>query len=261
MGTTAGTACDCVCDERHGKHFVDPVGPPPQLWRQGIDLRPTATVDLPLYKHRLDAQTTLNNACAGNNAAAVQEAIAVGRACGVSQSELDDATAVVINLKLQSMKLAGEALVSALQDQDPDSLRQAIALADQAGLYSPELEKAMSMVEMLDDSGLNGSSRIEFRETLLGRLEKAINARGHKELVETIDEAESTGLLTRPQDRALLARARVLLNISVVRKQMSKRRQVLVAAPHLGTSFESLQPEYAREQHRLESFAPPVCVV
>jgi len=229
-----------MCEERHGTHFADPI--PLRLWGgEGVhdDLRPTATMALPLYKHRIDAQSSLHLACAGNSVEAVQEAIAVGRACGVPQAELDDAAAVVIQLR--SRQRAGEALAAALQDQDPDSLRQAVALSDKAGLYSQELEKAMYLVEMLDSGSemeRDGSSQIQFREMILGRLEKAVNDRSHKELVESIDEAESTGLLTRKQDRALLSRARVMLNIIVARKQMAKQRRTLDRIPRAGASFE-----------------------
>mmetsp|Transcript_100405 Transcript_100405/g.199245 ORF Transcript_100405/g.199245 Transcript_100405/m.199245 type:complete len:248 (+) Transcript_100405:40-783(+) len=238
MGNTVGTACGCICEERHDEHFMD--FSLPHAWAEGAgaSMKPNAIMAMPLYKHRLDAQSTLHRACAMQSPQAVQEAIAVGRACGVSQAELDDAAAVLVKLRRQR---AGDALVSALQEEDPDSLRQAVALADKSGLYNQELEKAMSLVETLDSGSemeRSGSSQIAFREMLVRRLEKAITARSQKELVESIEEAESTGLLTRKQDRSLLARARVILNIIVARKEMAKQRHAMDQGPSTGFSFE-----------------------
>jgi len=204
MGNTVATSCGCLCMDRRDEHFSDDA--------------PT----IPVYKDRLDAQIALHVACAGNSLEAVQEALAVGKACGVSQAELDDAAATVI--RLRGKQNAGEALFSASQDQHPDSLGRDVELTDQDGLHSQELEK----VERFD-SGLEmehgGSSQIEIREMLVLRLEKALNARDHGILLESIEDAEVAGLLTSKQDRALLARARIILHVRSARMQVAERRR------------------------------------
>lgn len=175
-----------------------------------------------ILKRRTAAQSWLAAACNRGDPDAIQNAIVWAKDVGVSQAEIDDASATVT--RLGARRRARDALTLAMEERDEASLREAVTLADEAGIDSSEIEQAVELIEELEQSGSTSGSADEARRQALVSLEKAMSSRGQQELQKAIAEAELAGLGTK-SERVALSQARVMLNIVNARKEAAQRRR------------------------------------
>lgn len=213
---------------------------------------------------RLVARSRISEACAGDDEAAIREAIADGEAAKLSKVELELAAEAAT--RIGSRTRARRALKRAVQSRNEDELREALTLADRAHLDADEVEEASNIIEELErnrtknrrqgakpakgavvpvpgrpdndeDKSLESSPReasqptdngldeaSQRRAEAIEKLESAIRSRGTKELTTAIAEAETVGLGVK-RERALLSQARVLLNMVNARRIAAKERR------------------------------------
>mmetsp|Transcript_88561 Transcript_88561/g.247703 ORF Transcript_88561/g.247703 Transcript_88561/m.247703 type:complete len:258 (-) Transcript_88561:25-798(-) len=167
----------------------------------------------------------------------VERAMALGRAAGLSEAELDEAREA--GLRATSRRRARDALARAMKTREEEELRHAVGLADEALLDQRELEGALALIEELETAGGRqvDSDASKRRALAVARLEAAIKNRGYQQLMEAIQVAERAGLAVKSQ-RAVLAQARVTLKIVVARRQAAQDRRAQELAADGGAEIE-----------------------
>uniref|UniRef100_A0A7S0B978 Uncharacterized protein n=1 Tax=Pyrodinium bahamense TaxID=73915 RepID=A0A7S0B978_9DINO len=243
MGGNIG--CVCVENRAKGGHET-PINGVPTPEELGLDEkiidfslespRSQRFTAVQLEKRRIAAQNWLNVAIAGGDPNIIQDAIYRGRLAGVTQAELDDAEAAL--KRASKRQNARQALARAVEQRDESSLREAVCLADKAGVDASEFEEAMALIEQLeaDEGEENPSDEQSARRRAVAQLDQAMRGRGQRELMDAIAEAEAAGMGTKHQ-RALLAQARVMLKIVTARKQAARARRAkdCLASAEVGT--------------------------
>lgn len=122
-------------------------------------------------------------------------------------------------------KNARLALAAAMSTREEKSLREAVALADEASLDAQEFRSAVHLIEDMEANGeATGTAEVR-RSRAIERLHHALEIRTKSELESAISEAEVAGLGSR-NDRAILAQARLTLRMVSARQQAAKERRL-----------------------------------